>query len=95
MIRKKYSPVFAGRTTAGETVVLYKTVGAEGELHILRPDGELWALSPGSEIEMGFDIINSAFQLSVKSPEWTGKATATKKDLLDALFINSFEGGDR
>lgn len=79
----QYRPVFAGQTKAGEKIVLYKRIGNETELHIQRPDGELWALSPGAEIETRFDLIDELFHIQIKSPEWSGKASGTKHDLLE------------
>jgi len=78
----KYVPVFSGKTQDDEQIVLYKNATNESELHIKRPDGELWALSHGSEVEMGFNPNKQLLQLSVRSPEWTGQAEGSGDDLL-------------
>jgi hypothetical protein len=80
----KYIHVFAGRTPEDEWIILYKNVNVESELHIQRPDGELWALSPGSEVCMRFELDTQLLHLYVKSPEWTGSAKGSKEDLLYA-----------
>lgn len=78
----RYAPVFVGRTEEDEKIVLYNVIGNENSLHIKRPDGELWALSRGAEVEMAFDPFEDKMQLSVRSPEWTGNAIGTRHDLL-------------
>jgi len=78
----KYVPVFSGKTQDDEQIVLYKNAANESELHIKRPDGELLALSLGSEVEMGFDSTTGVLRISVRSPAWTGTAEGTKNDLL-------------
>lgn len=84
MSRIKYVPVFAGKTPEDEYIVLYKNIDNESELSILRPDGELWALSPDSEVFTRFELDTQLMHLMVKSSEWTGTATGSKDDILHA-----------
>lgn len=91
-IRKaiRLMPVFVGQTDDGEKIVLYKNIrdaGKEDELHLKRPDGELWALSPGSTVVMDFDLTAAKLTLSVRSPEWTGSARGTHKELKEEEAI--------
>ena len=79
-----YIPVFAGKTPDGEKVVVYKHVNDPSELHILRPDGELWALSPGSEVTFKWDLFSDKLTFKVESPEWSGTAEGTKRDIVEA-----------
>lgn len=83
----KYAPIFVGQTEEGERIVLYNLVGHEDSLHIKRPDGELWALSPGAKVEMGFESTEAKLHISIQSPEWTGKATGTHRDLIEEEAI--------
>lgn len=64
-------PIFVGNTEDGERIVLYK----QGEvIHILRPDKELWALSPGSMVTSWDDPATMDVHVNVDSPEWSGTA---------------------
>lgn len=83
---KVYRPVFAGKTPEDEDIVVYVHIYREEELHILRPDGELWALSPGSEVEMTFSVLTGFLSIKIESPEWTGTAKGNRIDLLKAEF---------
>lgn len=77
----KYIPTFVGTTENDEKVVLYKNIDSPHELHIRCPDGELWALGPGSFVfmETGLD---DRIRLEVSSTPWTGKAVGTRSDLI-------------
>lgn len=79
----RYMPVFSGKTKDEERIVLYKSVNNESELHIRCPDGGLWMLSSDRQIEIAFDPIESKLYISVQSPEWTGTAKGTKRDLIE------------
>lgn len=81
---KKYIPVFVGKTSEGESITIYKHADREHELHILRPDGELWALSPSAAICTSFDIVDQVTRVRVVSPEWTGSARGSREDLIKA-----------
>lgn len=83
-LQQKYIPVFAGKTPEDKTIILYKHVDHEDDMHIQRPDGQLWALSPGAKMKMEFDIGSDKLRISIESPEWTGTAIGTRKDLLEA-----------
>lgn len=84
MMDKPYVPVFAGVTPDGERIILYKHFQRETELHIQKPDGELWALSPGSEVHTRFELDTQRFRIEIKSPEWTGVAEGSSWDLMEA-----------
>lgn len=79
----QYIPVFSGKTEEDKKLVLYNRLGKDTEFYIKHADGELQALSPGSKVEMTFDPRNATHQLSVRSPEWTGTATGTRRDLIE------------
>lgn len=83
-MEKPYRPVFAGFTPDGERIILYKHFQREAELHIQRPDGELWALSPGSEVHTRFEMDTQLFHIQIKSPEWSGTAAGSRWDLEEA-----------
>lgn len=83
-LTKTYLPVFAGKTPDGGSIIVYKHAERESELHIQRPDGEFWALNPGSEIETTFEVGDAHFHIKIVSPVWTGTATGTRVDLLEA-----------
>jgi hypothetical protein len=83
MTEQRYRPVFAGRTPNNELIIIYKEEGHEKQLHIQRPDGELWALGPESEVQTTFDLDRAIFHISVKSSVWTGMATGTQRDLME------------
>jgi hypothetical protein len=94
--------VFAGRTTEGEEITVYMreevdegfipkhvvSLPAPPEIHIRRPDGEKWALSPGSTVTTwgDFDEKNNIETINIKidSPEWSGEASGTVTDLINA-----------
>jgi hypothetical protein len=50
------------------------------------PNGEVWALSPESTITVWDDLTESQelTHIMIKSPEWTGTAKGTRKDLMRA-----------
>jgi hypothetical protein len=82
-----YRPVFVGYTQAAEKIVVY--MDRNDQLHIRRPDGELWALSHGSQYTVFRDPTTDIFRLSIESPEWTGIAVGTKKDLIEEEGIKA------
>jgi hypothetical protein len=79
---KRYYPVFSGRTEDGGKVVIYMNL-VDDSLHIVRPDGEFWALSLESVIEDYFNVDREIYRIEITSPEWTGQASGTRKDLLE------------
>lgn len=81
---KPYQVVFAGQTEAGEKIFVYKRRGQHIEYHIQRPDGEFWALGPDSVITFWADVYQDRFHAQIESPVWSGKATGTKRDLIEA-----------
>jgi len=82
-----YMPVFVGQTEDNQKVVLYKELADESKLYIKLADGELWALSPGTEVEMWFDMGEDRLNLRVVAiplaPHWQGRATGTRRDLIE------------
>lgn len=84
MSEKTLFPVFAGKTEDGEGVIIYRRRGVIEELHILRPDGELWALSPNATIHTWVDPDTEVIHIRIESPEWSGKAIGSRRDLIEA-----------
>jgi hypothetical protein len=84
MTRKRYHPVFAGKTSDDEPIVIYREDEVEDRYHIQLPNGELWALSPGSEWVTWEDLEESLIHLTMESPQWSGRAVGSKKDLVEA-----------
>lgn len=81
---KTLFPIFVGATPEGEKIILYRRTGIIEELHIQLPEGELWALSPGSKLVSWVDEENSLIHVAIESPEWSGTATGTREELIDA-----------
>lgn len=81
----KLIPIFAGSTPDRELIVLYKS--PDELFHLMRPDGEIWALSPGAHIDMHFFL--DVTELHIQSPEWTGTAKGTREDLVWTDVVNS------
>lgn len=75
-----YRPVFVGYTQAGEKVVIY--TDWNDTLHIKFEGGELRAIGPQAEYCTSRDTTTSIFRLSLRSPQWTGDAVGTRKDLI-------------
>jgi len=80
---KQYRPIFAGKTAQDEKVIIYIREGTR-EHHIQRPDGTFMAMSPGAEVESWRDPFTEIVSVIVRSPEWTGQASGTRHDLLEA-----------
>lgn len=94
----KYIPVFAGKTPEGEEIVIYQGApdtrysrpdqislsDAFTQLYIKLSDGELWALSPNATVTLRRDDEDERIHVLVNSPEWSGTAVGTKKDLIEA-----------
>lgn len=78
---KLYTPVFSGKTFAAERVILYQH-RRDLSLHIVRPDGEFWALSPNSKVHLINEMVLDKIFLSIESPEWTGSAKGCRADLI-------------
>lgn len=76
------SPVFSGKTDAGEKIVLYKERGKEDEFHLRLPDGGLWVLSPGSELIWTINPMSDLHYLKVVSPEWSGSAIGSWEEVI-------------
>lgn len=81
---KKYRPVFAGKTKKGEKIILYDHADRRGEIYIQLPSGRARALSPGAKLTMMFTNGEDTLSLRVESPQWTGTAVGTRKDLIEA-----------
>lgn len=79
---KIYYPLFSGKSEDGGKVVIYIHM-LNDTLHIVRPDGEFWALSPGAVIEDHWDVDRYIYTIKVTSPEWTGTAKGSRVDLLE------------
>lgn len=77
-------PIFVGDTPTGERIVLYQH---GGELHLKRPDGEIWALGPSSIIDSWDSAFESFTHIKIQSDAWTGEATGTKRDLVEELDL--------
>lgn len=80
---KPLRPIFTGHTEENEEISLYQHVDKEEEIHILLPNGELWALSPGSEVSTLFDPTSNEMRVDVVSKEWTGQAKGSKWETLE------------
>jgi len=81
---KVLRPVFTGRTVAGEKITLYQHMNKPEEIHICLPNDELWALSPGAEVHTWLDTETNMMRVDINSPEWTGQATGSRWDLMQA-----------
>lgn len=98
-------PVFAGRTESGDLYVLYKEEddpleyipSSEAlkdykpeEYHLRLPDGELWALAPGSELTIwegeGNDL--NHMYLKIQSEVWTGDLRGSRLDFVEAKILD-------
>lgn len=77
---KTLRPVFSGETPEGDRIVLYKR---GHEYHLLRPDGEIWALSPQSKLEWWTDFNSSCVHLKIQSSAWTGMANGSRQALME------------
>lgn len=77
-------PVFTGTTEMGDEITLYQHVDRPEEIHILRPDGELWAVGPEGEINTWLDPTKNEMRVDINSTIWTGQARGSKWDLLQA-----------
>lgn len=92
---------FAGKTPEDEEIILYvdepnekdfvltrpsKRLPPRPEYFIKRPDGETWAISPGSTMVTWEDTdwFGTIYCIRIESPEWTGTAKGTRKDLIRA-----------
>jgi uncharacterized protein YggU (UPF0235/DUF167 family) len=80
---KKLIAIFAGTTSDDRTIVIYQHHRRKTELHIQLDDGELMQLSPESSFSSMQDLTTQQMHITIKSPEWTGRATATRKDLVE------------
>lgn len=65
--------------------MLYTERGREemGPLHIRQDDGELWALSLGSELVHYIDKTTDTHHLTIESPEWSGTAEGSWLDVIN------------
>jgi hypothetical protein len=91
--------VFAGKTEEGEKIVLYVDVPyspndfvlsrptnrlpARDNYFIKRPDGETWAISPGSMMvtwEEHDETFGPIHCIRIESPEWSGVAKGTRRE---------------
>lgn len=86
-----YQPVFVGRTEDDEKIVIYKNPDANPSrpdgLFLLRPDGELWAMSPDSTVSRWVDV-HDKIHIHITSPEWTGDAVGTQQELREEQAWN-------
>ena len=79
---KKYYPVFSGHTKEDVKVAVFMHI-VDKTLHILLPDGELWALAPDSTIVTSFDPDREIYHVKIISSVWVGVATGSRVDLLE------------
>lgn len=92
--RIRYRPIFVGKTKDDEKIVVYMNVDNYRELHIKRPDGQLWALGPGSEVNWmhepyrGFST--NIVHIQLKSEAWTGEALGDPVLLVEEPPIRFF-----
>lgn len=99
MRKIRYMPVFVGKDDGDKTtkIVLYREVLYDDErvfglsfgeqLHIKVGDGELWALSPGSDVTMWNTIGIDFLHIEVASSQWRGTASGTKAELIEEEMI--------
>lgn len=81
---KKYRPVFAGKTKKGEKIILYDHADRRGEIYIQLPSGRVRALSLRAKVTMVFTNGEDTLSVQIESPQWTGIAVGTRKDLIEA-----------
>jgi|tagenome__1003787_1003787.scaffolds.fasta_scaffold20848317_4 hypothetical protein len=79
---KELRPIFTGKTKAGEEITLYQHANRPEEIHILLPNEELWALSPGAKVSTWMDPVRGEMRVDIVSTEWTGQAVGNRWDLL-------------
>jgi hypothetical protein len=79
---KDLRPVFTGKTEENEEITLYQHIDRPEEIHILRPDGELWAIEPGGEITTWMDPTKNEMRVDINSNVWRGQARGQRWDLL-------------
>jgi len=78
----RYTPTFVGVSMAGEKIVLYR--GIRDDIGYIRvDDGELWALSEGSKMSQRYDISTEKYTIMLESPQWTGTAQGTLRDIVE------------
>jgi hypothetical protein len=84
---KLYRPVFAGKASTGGEIVVYKH--EDGSLHILRPDGEFYAINEGKAVWSMWDDEEKpdVYHFKLVSEVWSGMATGTKIDLMNASAL--------
>jgi uncharacterized protein YggU (UPF0235/DUF167 family) len=80
---KKLIAIFAGVTGDDKTIVIYQHRVRKKELHVQLDDGEIMQLSPEAEFSSMQDITTQRMHITIKSPEWTGRASAWRKDLIE------------
>lgn len=80
---KKLRPIFTGHTADGDEISLYQHADKPEEIHILLPNGELWALSPGAEVSTLYDATTYEMRVDVVSKEWTGMAKGSKWETIE------------
>lgn len=97
-------PVFAGRTESGDLYILYKGEDdlleyippskalknyKPEEYHLKLPNGELWALAPGSQLTTwegeGNDL--NHMHLKIQSEVWTGELRGSRLDFVEAQVL--------
>lgn len=78
----EYIPIFVGFTGDTEKIVLYRKANSE-ELHIKRPDGELWAIDPGSNICIIDGLEDNEMRLQITSQAWSGEAIGSRLDVAE------------
>lgn len=79
----KYIPVFVGKTEDGTRIVLYRNMlMISVDLYIRVGDGEVQHLSDGAEVETWFETGYDRHHISIVSPEWNGKASGTRAELV-------------
>lgn len=82
------SPVFVGWTEDKEKIILYQHVNHPEEIYIQLPNNEVLPLSPSAKIQLKFtweiERVTDKTWVSIESPEWTGTAVGTRRDLIEA-----------
>lgn len=80
----RYRPIFSGHDEEARKVVFYQNVTNPNEIHVKKPNGDLWALSPGAHITWQHNKVDDdKVYVEVVSPEWTGAAVGTRAELLN------------
>lgn len=65
-----------------------KTYQEMETFHLRLPDGEIWALAPGSVITTWDDIETSFWYMKIESEVWTGILRGSRQELMVAKIVD-------